>query len=181
MDSLSLFGALVLAAMLVFYALEDRSPTYVLLFAGTCVASSIYAFMQGAWPFGVVETIWTAVALQRWRSRLTTRAPADSRPIACDMSALSPDERRRYDGLRSRVTAAVKEVVATESSFHLRLDESVSAPEVAEWMALEHRCCPFLNIAIALKSDRSMWVELGGSPRIKKFLREEFGPILSAR
>jgi len=56
-------------ALLVTYALEPRSPRYVLAFAGACLASSIYGFLQGAWPFGVVEVVWCGVALRRWRAR----------------------------------------------------------------------------------------------------------------
>ena len=69
MDSLTIFGALAVAAMLLFYALEDRSACYVLAFAGACLASSVYGFLQGAWPFGVVELIWSGVALRRWWAR----------------------------------------------------------------------------------------------------------------
>jgi hypothetical protein len=57
--------------MLVFYALEDRNPAYVLAFAGACALASIYGFMQGAWPFGVVEAIWALIAVHRWRKRTT--------------------------------------------------------------------------------------------------------------
>jgi hypothetical protein len=66
LDGLTLFGLLSLSAMLVFYALEHRSHWFVLAFAGGCVAASVYGFLQGAWPFGVVELIWAAVALKRW-------------------------------------------------------------------------------------------------------------------
>ena len=66
MDPLTIFGALAVTAMLVFYALESRSPAFVLSFAGACLASSAYGFLQGAWPFGVVELIWSGVALRRW-------------------------------------------------------------------------------------------------------------------
>lgn len=69
MDQLTLFGALAVTAMLIFYALESRSSTFVLCFALACLASSAYGFLQGAWPFGVVELIWSAVALRRWRTR----------------------------------------------------------------------------------------------------------------
>lgn len=69
MDALTLFGALSVATMLVAYALETRSPWFVLLFAGACLASSAYGFLQGAWPFGVVELIWSGVAVARWRRR----------------------------------------------------------------------------------------------------------------
>ena len=67
-DGLTLFGVLSLSAMLVFYALEHRSHWFVLAFAGGCVAASIYGFLQGAWPFGVLEAIWAVVALKRWLS-----------------------------------------------------------------------------------------------------------------
>ena len=66
MDRLTLFGLFAVTAMLVFYALEDRSPWFVLAFAGACAVGSVYGFLQGAWPFGVVEAIWTVVAVRRW-------------------------------------------------------------------------------------------------------------------
>jgi len=70
MDALSLFGLLAVSAMLVFYALEERSAWFVLAFAGACALASLYGFLQGAWPFGLVEAIWTLVALRRWGQRL---------------------------------------------------------------------------------------------------------------
>jgi len=71
MDPLTLFGLFAVSAMLIFYALEDRDPWFVLAFAGACLLASAYGFLQGAWPFGVVEAIWAGVAVQRWRSRIT--------------------------------------------------------------------------------------------------------------
>ena len=67
MDPLTAFGLFAVTAMLVTYALEDRSPRYVLAFAGACALGSIYGFLQGAWPFGLVEAVWAVVALRRWR------------------------------------------------------------------------------------------------------------------
>jgi hypothetical protein len=52
--------------LLVCYALESRSHWFVLLFAVSCALGSDYGFLQGAWPFGLVEAIWSAVALRRW-------------------------------------------------------------------------------------------------------------------
>ena len=69
MNSLTLFGLLAVSAMLVFYAMEDRSPRYILAFAGACALASVYGFLQGAWPFGLVEAIWALVALRRWHLR----------------------------------------------------------------------------------------------------------------
>lgn len=66
MDPLTAFGLFAVSAMLVCYALERRSPWWVLGFAGACALGSIYGFLQGAWPFGLVEAIWSLVALRRW-------------------------------------------------------------------------------------------------------------------
>lgn len=65
-DALTLFGLAAVSLMLVFYALEQRSPIFVLGFAISCVLASLYGFLQGAWPFGLVEGIWSLVALRRW-------------------------------------------------------------------------------------------------------------------
>jgi hypothetical protein len=66
MDMLTAFGLFSVTAMLLFYALEDRSPWYILAFAVACAAGSVYGFLQGAWPFGLVEAVWALVALRRW-------------------------------------------------------------------------------------------------------------------
>ncbi len=66
MRALDLFGLLAVTLMVTFYWLESRGRIYVLLFAGSCVLGSIYGFLQGAWPFGVVEAIWAAIALRRY-------------------------------------------------------------------------------------------------------------------
>jgi hypothetical protein len=66
MDRLTLFGLFAVTAMVILYALENRSRWYVLAFAFSCVLASIYGFLQGAWPFGLVEGIWSMVAVRRW-------------------------------------------------------------------------------------------------------------------
>jgi hypothetical protein len=67
MNALTLFGLFAVTAMVVCYALEGRGRQFVLAFAGACVLGSIYGFLQGAWPFGLVEIVWSAIALRRWR------------------------------------------------------------------------------------------------------------------
>jgi hypothetical protein len=67
MNSLTLFGLFAVTAMLICYALEERSRWYLLGFAGACVLASVYGFLQGAWPFGLVEAVWSFVALRRWQ------------------------------------------------------------------------------------------------------------------
>jgi hypothetical protein len=69
MDGLSAFGLAAVTAMLIFYALEDYDRSFILAFAGACLLASIYGFAQGAWPFGVIESIWAGVAIHRFRKR----------------------------------------------------------------------------------------------------------------
>lgn len=66
MSALTLFGLFAVTAMLVCYALEQRSRWFILAFAAACVLGSVYGFLQGAWPFGLVEAVWAVVAARRW-------------------------------------------------------------------------------------------------------------------
>lgn len=66
MDRLTLFGLFAVTAMVVCYALEARSRWFILAFALSCVLGSIYGFLQGAWPFGLVEAVWSLIAARRW-------------------------------------------------------------------------------------------------------------------
>jgi len=69
MDLLSFYGLVAVTAMVAFYALENRHHLFTLAFAGGCVLASIYGFLAGTWPFGVVEAIWAVIAAERWRRR----------------------------------------------------------------------------------------------------------------
>ena len=66
MSTLTLFGFCAVTLMMVCYAFEERSPLFILGFAIACVLGSVYGFLQGAWPFGLVEAVWSVVAARRW-------------------------------------------------------------------------------------------------------------------
>jgi hypothetical protein len=66
---LTVLGVSALTFMMLMYALERRGPGYTAAFACGCALASSYGFLSGAWPFGVVEAIWTVVAVQRYRIR----------------------------------------------------------------------------------------------------------------
>jgi hypothetical protein len=63
---LSLFGLFAVTVMVACYALEKRHSIFILAFAASCVLASVYGFLQGAWPFGLVEAIWSVIAARRW-------------------------------------------------------------------------------------------------------------------
>lgn len=65
MNFVTIYGVIALTFMMAMYALERRGRRFVVLFALGCVLSSVYGFASGAWPFGVVETIWSLFALRR--------------------------------------------------------------------------------------------------------------------
>lgn len=66
MNALTAFGLFAVTAMLVCYALEKRGHLFILAFALACILASAYGFLQGAWPFGLVESVWSMVAFRRW-------------------------------------------------------------------------------------------------------------------
>jgi hypothetical protein len=89
MSPITIFGLFAVTAMLIFYSLEKRGHWFILGFAVSCMLGSAYGFLQGAWPFGLVEIVWSGVALQRWwhakrisgrRNNLAAHEPA-SRPV----------------------------------------------------------------------------------------------------
>jgi hypothetical protein len=67
--ALTVYGILALTFMMSMYALEHRGDGFILAFATGCALSSAYGFASGAWPFGMVEGIWTVVAVRRWWTR----------------------------------------------------------------------------------------------------------------
>jgi hypothetical protein len=68
--AVTVYGVVALTFMMGMYALERRGRGFVLAFAVGCVLSSIYGFLSGAWPFGVVELVWSAIAVRRHQQRL---------------------------------------------------------------------------------------------------------------
>jgi hypothetical protein len=82
MSPVTIYGVCALTFMMAMYALERRHRHFVLAFAGGCILSSVYGFLAGAWPFGVVEAVWTVVAVRRWvrDGRLRPPAPRPAPP-----------------------------------------------------------------------------------------------------
>jgi len=66
LNPLTIFGLLAVTTMVVCYALEHRNRWFTAAFAGSCLLGSAYGFLQGAWPFGLVEIVWSAIAVRRW-------------------------------------------------------------------------------------------------------------------
>ena len=63
---ITIYGVCAVSFMMAMYAMERRGRQFIFLFALGCVLSSAYGFLSGAWPFGLVELIWSGIALRRW-------------------------------------------------------------------------------------------------------------------
>jgi hypothetical protein len=100
---------------------------------------------------------------------------SESRPIACDLTALDDHEREHRSALAKKVHAAVVGRRELPNGYALKLDrQKVSQPDIEAWTALEGKCCPFLNFAI-LPIDGVLWLHLTGGPGVKEFLKAEMG------
>jgi len=93
-------------------------------------------------------------------------------PIACNLDALNGEERLLRSTLANRLRTHTQEVIETETGYAVHLSEDVSAYRDAfELALLEHRCCPFLRIELALEPGHGpVWFTLGGGPGVKAFL-----------
>lgn len=65
--AVTIYGVCALSFMMAMYAIERRSRSFILAFAIGCLLSSAYGFLSGAWPFGVVEFVWSGIAIRRYR------------------------------------------------------------------------------------------------------------------
>ena len=90
MSGLNLFGLFAVSVMVISYALESRHSAFVLIFASSCVLASTYGFLQGAWPFGIVEAIWSVVAARRWWMGATVHAGASAASIGAAKRGFQP-------------------------------------------------------------------------------------------
>jgi hypothetical protein len=77
--AITIYGVCAVSFMMAMYALERRGRSFIIAFAIGCLLSSAYGFLAGAWPFGVVEVIWSGVAWRRYRQTAATRAPRHAR------------------------------------------------------------------------------------------------------
>ncbi len=72
----TIYGVVAVSFMMLMYAFESRGPGFIVAFAVGCAMSSLYGFLSGAWPFGVVEGIWCVIAADRALKAYKSAAPS---------------------------------------------------------------------------------------------------------
>ena len=105
-------------------------------------------------------------------------AAASAQPIACDLMALSVEQRAQHQALGERLRSAIVHTEELPAGFRFYLSPEVSIVEIAQWADLERRCCPFFEFTIGLGHDGGpAWVGLTGRRGVKAFVREMFVPV----
>lgn len=104
--------------------------------------------------------------------------PNDEIPIACVLSALTPEQREREHVLLKEHLMSVREVKERDDGYSFRYDPDVAVfGRMAELVALEHRCCPFLEFQLQwARAASDPWLHVRGGARVKDFVRETFTP-----
>ena len=117
----------------------------------------------------LVGTVWT---LQ-----------ADAIPaIACNLKALTADQRQQLEHTGKRVIAAITASRELKEGYAFRVDPNkASLLDVAQWLDLWRRCCPFYEFRIDLHApDATVWLSVTGRPGVKQFIPID-SPRLAAK
>lgn len=94
--------------------------------------------------------------------------------LACNLQAISPARPPRYGEVVSRLRSAMYDCNELRDGYRYALRTSeITLPEVAEWITMEHVCCPFLDFQLEIADD-DVALTLRGPDGVKAILRAEF-------
>jgi hypothetical protein len=122
MDLLTIYGFLSVSLMLLFYTLEGSSAWFVLAFAASCVMASVYGFLQGAWPFGMVEAVWSLVAIHRWSKIRSGRTMQLKKPITLSIN-LTEAASKPHAAFYFRLLFAVNDLSSTHALYKIAKEQ----------------------------------------------------------
>jgi hypothetical protein len=96
--------------------------------------------------------------------------------LACNLNGIDAAERPRYHALVKTLRGALAARTELRNGYRYSLDlRKITLPETAEWIALERRCCPFLDFALFLtRAGEQAELRLTGPAGVKPLLRQEF-------
>jgi hypothetical protein len=96
--------------------------------------------------------------------------------IACDVSALTPEQRDRWMIVGRQMYAAAEEIQDLPNGYALRLPStSEMLMIIAEDLTMERLCCPFLTFTLELTPHQGVfWLRMTGNEEAKAFLKISF-------
>jgi hypothetical protein len=97
-------------------------------------------------------------------------------PIACDLAALSAEQRSREQALLAEFRPLFRDPQETAQGFSVVVSaEPKLLARLGEFLALERLCCPFLTFDLSISSgQRPVTLHVHGGPGTKPFLRSVF-------
>lgn len=97
------------------------------------------------------------------------------RILACNMNALSSEQRARHSEVTKRLLAADLRSETADGHVFVVDRERISVAELAEWVADESRCCPAVDYEVALPAFGPLTLRLLGGADVKEFMTAELG------
>ena len=100
---------------------------------------------------------------------------------ACDMTALSAEQRDRHRELSEKLRPVVLAFEELPDGYAARIrSAAISAAEIDEFLVLEKLCCPFFTLTMDVEynddDEPALYkVSITGPGDIKPFIRAEFG------
>lgn len=97
--------------------------------------------------------------------------------FVCDMSAMSAEQRARHRVVVRQLLESTTAIEELPDGYAARFEaEPARLMLIAEFIALEHLCCPFFTLGLEAEPDRGpLWLRITGPEGIKPFIRAEFG------
>ena len=114
-------------------------------------------------------------------SEKTDRLNSPPTALACNLNAMTAEQRERYRALSRQIWQAVEETQELSDGYAFRLPADPALCQVtAEFITLERLCCPFFSLAVELEHDGGpMWLRVTGRDGVKAFIAAEMGQQLS--
>jgi len=103
-------------------------------------------------------------------------AESSALPIACDLGALSSEQRVREQALLAEFRAVFQDPRETDRGFIVVIpDDPALLSRLVEFLSLERLCCPFLTFDLSIPAERRpLTIHIHGQPGVKAFLRSAF-------
>src|SRR5262245_38000275 len=125
----------------------------------------------------LVSALSLVLAGSAAQGKVEQKRTAQESPLACNMSALDAEGRKRHKAVSERMRAAVKEVQDLPDGYAFRFPaEQATILLLSEFIARERLCCPFFRFElIAEQEDGPLWLQLRGREGVKEFIKAELG------
>lgn len=100
-------------------------------------------------------------------------------PLACNMDVFTPEQREDHIQTTTTLMKAIESIREIQNGYEFVFPtESQVITGIAEFIANERLCCPFLEFGLKIKpNEPSLVLSLSGPIGTQEFLRAEFEEV----